>query len=199
MRLSKVNNLLLLCIVLVNSYVILAPLIPTVIFAWQDHQGKQQSLTRLLRSNASATSNTAPTTEQPNSVVIPSMLLNKPILEGAVSHTYQILDQGIWRWPEGSTPDKGGNTILIGHRFTYTNPRGVFYYLNKVTIGDEIGIFWNNKEYLYRVVSVSQVVPSDTTIEDNTPNPELTIFTCTPLWLPRDRLVVVADLEGSPS
>jgi sortase A len=177
----------------------LAPLIPTIIFDWQNHQGKQQSLTKLLHSDSIATTKSAPEVEQSNSVVIPSMLLDKSILEGPVSQTYQILDKGIWRWPEGSTPDKGGNTVLIGHRFTYTNPRGVFYYLNKVTIGDEIGVFWNNKEYLYRVVSVTQVSPNDTTIENNTPNAELTIFTCTPLWLPRDRLVVIADLEGTPS
>jgi sortase A len=115
-----------------------------------------------------------------------------------VSQQYKTLDKGIWRWPRSSTPDKGGNTVFIGHRFTYTNPRGVFYFLNKIKLSDEIGVFWNNKKYLYKVTSVSQVPPNDTAIEDNTPQPELTLFTCTPLWLPKDRLVIVANLEATP-
>jgi len=123
------------------------------------------------------------------------MLLDQPVLEGPVSRQYSTLNKGIWRWPNGSTPDKGGNTVLIGHRFTYTNPRGAFYFLNKVKMGDEIGVFWNNREYLYRVASISVVSPTDTAIEDNTSDTRLTLFTCTPLWLPKDRLVVVAKLK----
>ena len=124
------------------------------------------------------------------------MLLDQPVLEGPISKQYSILDKGIWRWPNGSTPDKGGNTVLIGHRFTYTNPQGVFYFLNKVSLGGEIGIFWNNHEYLYRVVSISEVSPTDTAIENDTQDSRLTLFTCTPLWLPKNRLVVVAELEN---
>ena len=125
------------------------------------------------------------------------MLLNQPILEGSVKDTYSILNHGIWRWPAGSTPDKGSNTILIGHRFTYTQPKGVLYYLNKVKMGDEIGLWWNNKQYVYKVTNISEVPPTQTSIEDPTPDARLTIFTCTPLWLPKDRLVVVAELENN--
>jgi sortase A len=125
------------------------------------------------------------------------MLLDQQILEGPISQTYNILDKGVWRWPKGSTPDKGGNTVLIGHRFTYTNPRGVFYFLNKVNLGDTLGIFWNNHLYTYKVSSVDVVPPTDTTIEDPTTQAQVTIFTCTPLFLPKDRLVVVAQLENS--
>ena len=124
------------------------------------------------------------------------MLLDQPILDGPMRSRYAILNTGIWRWPLASTPDKGGNTVLIGHRFTYTNPRGVFYFLNKIAIGNEIGMFWGNHKYLYKVVTINVVSPTDTNIENNTPSPELTLFTCTPLWLPKDRLVVVANLES---
>lgn len=126
------------------------------------------------------------------------MLLNQPVLEGPIAQQYKVLNNGIWRFPRSSTPDKGGNTVLIGHRFTYTNPRGVFYFLNKVKVNDEIGVWWNNKQYSYKVVNIAEVRPTDTAIEANTTNPELTLFTCTPLWLPKDRLVVVANLETKP-
>jgi LPXTG-site transpeptidase (sortase) family protein len=193
-NLSKINNLLLVLIILINGYVIIGPFLPALVFRWESHDGKQQQLQAKIhpRTNDHAA---APLAAQPNTVIIPSMLLDQPVLEGTVQNQYKILGKGIWRWPRSSTPDKGGNTVLIGHRFTYTNPRGVFYFLNKITIGDDIGVVWNNKSYTYRVVSINQVAPNDTAIENNTSNPELTLFTCTPLWLPKDRLVVVADLE----
>lgn len=190
MTLSRINTLLLWCIVIVNAYVILAPFYPQLEYDLQQHEGRRQHLERVITEKQ-----TAAVIPDDNSVVIPSMLLDQPILEGPVSRTYQILDQGIWRWPIGSTPDKGGNTILIGHRFTYTNPRGVFYFLNKVSIGDQIAVYWQRHEYLYKVDRIEQVAPSDVAIEDNTSQPELTLFTCTPLWIPKDRLVVVAGLE----
>ncbi len=56
-------------------------------------------------------------------------------------------------------------------------------------------MFWQGKQYVYKVASVSVVPPSDGSVEDNTAQAELTLYTCTPLWSPTHRLVVVADLE----
>jgi sortase A len=123
------------------------------------------------------------------------MLLDQPILEGR--DTYAILNKGIWRWPASSTPDKGGNTVLLGHRFTYTNPRGVFYFLNKVKVGDEVGVVWQNTTYRYKVSGVKVVPPTDTSILNATEKPTLTLYTCTPLWWPKDRLVITAQLENA--
>lgn len=193
MRLRTINTWLLILIILINGYVIAAPLIPAVLFHWQSHNGKHQELTAVLHPK---TKPSTPAGPQPNHLVIPSMLLNGQVYEGPVSRQYKTLDKGLWRWPASSTPDKGGNTVIMGHRFTYTNPRGVLYYLNKVKTGDEIGLFWDNKEYIYKVSSVNEVPPTEVSIEDNTTDARLTIFTCTPLWVPKNRLVIVAQLEG---
>jgi LPXTG-site transpeptidase (sortase) family protein len=194
LSLSKINSGLLILIVLINGYVILAPVFPALLFDLQSHSSKAQALTTKIHTPEKIISSTS---LQPNQVIIPSMLLDQSILEGTVANQYKTLDKGIWRWPSGSTPNLGSNTILIGHRFTYTNPKGVFYFLNKVKIGDDIGVIWANKVYDYKVTSINQVSPNDTAIENPSKQPELTLFTCTPLWLPKDRLVVVADLEGS--
>jgi len=196
MKLSRVNNVLLGLIILINGYVIVAPFMPVVTFWWDNRGGtKQKQLTAAVHPTKTQTNHSQALTPEPNHVIIPSMLLDQPILEGPVKDTYKILANGIWRWPDSSTPDKGSNTVLIGHRFTYTQPKGVFYYLNKVKIGDEIGVWWNNQLFDYKVNTITEVSPDDTAIENPTTDSRLTIFTCTPLWLPKDRLVVTAELE----
>ena len=201
MRISfrQANNILLALIVLIDGYIILAPQYPKLEYWWRtNHSHTQQKLTAQVHAQAKQPS-TTPTTPvaQANTLTVPSMLLNTPVLEGAVKDTYRVLDQGIWHWPLGSSPDKGGNTVLIGHRFTYTNPKGIFYYMDKVQVGDEIGLIWNQKPYTYKVTSITEVEPTETSVTDATADARLTMYTCTPLWNPKHRLVVVAELENT--
>lgn len=181
---------------LVNGYVILAPLWPTLTWQFDNHTAEQQRLQTVINHAPTSTKTVTPTQVKGHRVIIPAMGLNQPILEGPIYQQYQILNKGIWRWPASSTPDRGGNTVLIGHRFTYTDPQGVFYFLNKVHVHDELAVFWSGIAYKYRVSSIRVIAPSNTAIENPTKQAQLTLFTCTPLWLPKNRLVVVATLES---
>lgn len=195
-KLRTVNNTLFALIVVINAYIITAPLWPQLTFWWQAHHTQQRSqLTQLIKHPAA----TPPTIKkpQPNSLIIPDIMLNQPTLEGPEKDWFNLLKAGIWRWPASSTPDKGGNTVFLAHRFSYSGPHGAFYYLNKLHPGNEIGVIWSGKTYTYKVVSSTEVPPTDTAIEDNTSDARLTLFTCTPLWHPVNRLVIVAELEGS--
>jgi LPXTG-site transpeptidase (sortase) family protein len=200
--LSRANNVLLGLIILINAYIIITPVVPQIIYFYEDHYTnrfaqlqKQILYPRTPVKTSSGIHTTSPAVG--NTLIVPSMLLNQPIYEGPVRSTYQILAKGIWIWPNGSTPDKGGNTILIGHRFTYTNPKGVFYELDKVKINDMIGVVWDGKSYEYKVSNIQVVPPSQTAILAQTSQPELTLYTCTTLLNPVNRLVVTADLIGS--
>lgn len=186
MNYRRTNNVLLILIILINGYLVFAPLIPTITFWWQNRDGSKQAVLQ-----QKVNSDFAP---GPNQLIIPSMLLDEKVVEGPVSTTLLNLRKGVWRWPEGSTPDKGGNTTFIGHRFTYYNPRGVFYYLDKVKLGQTIGVIWNHKKYQYRVSNIKEIKPTQTEILDQTKDSRITIFTCTPVWLPKHRLVVTAQL-----
>lgn len=191
----RANTILLWLIIVICLYVIAAPFAPMAAFWWRSRDGQLQAqLQQKVASVRPPDHSQPPAKPQPNQLIIPAMLLDEKIHEGPVSQTYAILRHGVWRWPNGSTPDKGGNTTFIGHRFTYTDPRGVFYYLNKVKIGQTIGVIWQNVHYRYRVSNIKVVPPTDTAIQAPTKDARLTIFTCTPLWLPKDRLVVTAKL-----
>jgi sortase A len=187
------NWYLLAAIISINLYIASAPLIPQFQF-WLEKRGdKQTQLSELVTPTSLTPTPTADPHADTNHLVVPSMLLNEPVYEG---RSESVLNKGIWHRPNTSTPDKGGNTVLVAHRYTYTNPRGTFYYLDKLAVGDSIALFWGDKKYIYKVASTKTVKATQTEVEANTEQPQLTLYTCTPLWLPKDRLVVTANLEA---
>ena len=119
MRISlrQVNNLLFAAIVLINLYIIAAPLWPQAVYWWDAHHtDRQAQLEQLIQKpvrKPAANATKPQTTSEPNSIISPTMLLNQPILEGPESDWFNILYRGIWRWPGSSTPDKGGNTVFL--------------------------------------------------------------------------------------
>jgi len=192
----RASNVLFVGIVIINVYIIAAPLWPQVTFWWQSHHtSRQAELTKAITTTPKSQSVAKAPAHKANGLIIPSILLDQPTLEGPERDWFKLLKQGIWRWPGSSTPDKGGNTVFLAHRFSYTGPHGAFYYLNKLKLGDKIGVTWNDKLYTYSVVSSTEVSPDDLAIEDNTADARITLFTCMPLWHPVNRLVVVAKLE----
>ncbi len=124
---------------------------------------------------------------------MPTALFDGAVIDGPDA---RALRNGVWHRPNSSSPDKGGNTVFAGHRFTYTNPQGAFYHLDKLRIGDALAVIWDHHFYHYRVSEVRVVGPNETSIEAPTPQPQLTLYTCTPLTLPKDRLVVIAKPEA---
>lgn len=195
-RLKKINFILVVSIVLCNAYILLVPLVPNISY-WQ-HKKAVAAVAGLpyktQDSNDSANSLRYDIPKD-NRLVIPSIALNEAVYEGSDPNT---VHKGVWARPHTSTPNKGSNTVLVGHRFTYNGP-ATFYHLNKVIVGDRILIYWQGIEYNYAVTAVKVVPATAVEIEDSTTIDTLTIYTCTPLWSAKDRLVVVAQKQGKTS
>lgn len=131
---------------------------------------------------------------QDNRLVLPTLQLDEEVHEGNGSW---VLSEGLWRRPHTSTPDKGGNTVIVGHRFTYDDP-SVFFHLDKINIGDKFPLYWEGIEYNYEVIDVKVVSALAVEVENQTEDPILTLYTCTPIWTSRDRLVIVSQLIEEP-
>ncbi|MEK7537674.1 MAG: sortase [Patescibacteria group bacterium] len=128
-----------------------------------------------------------------NRLVIPSIGVDMTILEGP---TQKVLDRGgIWHLPNTSDPIAGGNMVLSGHRWMYLPPSSrTLYLLDKVKIGEPVIVYWQGVEYDYRIDRREVVDPSRTDILNDTTIPQLTIFTCTPLFSTKLRLVLYGTL-----
>lgn len=126
-------------------------------------------------------------------VIIEKIGVDAKIVEG--DNARRALNQGIWRMPIGSTPDRGGNTILTAHRYKFLPPNtNTFYLLDKLAVGDRIDVQWQGKQFTYQVKETKVVTPQTVEILANTKEPQLTLFTCTPLFTSTNRLVVIAAL-----
>lgn len=183
--LHRINQALLLCIVLCCGYVLILPIIPAI-NGWQ-----RRTLTKPIRVDISSATGVAAINRSSNRLIIPAIQLEKPILEGQTENT---VNQGIWRRPLTSTPEKGSNTVLVGHRFTY-NGASVFYDLDKVKINNEIFMTYDGAIYRYTVNKIFVVNPDAQHIEAPTSDDLLTLYTCTPVWSTKQRLVVQATLQ----
>jgi len=129
----------------------------------------------------------------PNRLIITKIGVNAPIVES--KNEQYGLSKGAWHIPESSTPDKGGNTVLTGHRFKYLPPNNLtFYLLDKLEIGDVISVIWQDKEYYYRVKETKVVPDTELSVLDPSDEPIITLFTCTPLYSTEKRLVVIGGL-----
>ncbi len=126
-----------------------------------------------------------------NWLLIPSIGVRREIIE---SDTIKTVHENIWRRPLGSSPEKGGNTIMVAHRYATIggNRASTFYDLPNLVVGDKIYVKWNDVLYTYQVRDTEIVPKTAIEIENNTPYPLLTLYTCTPLWTAENRFVVRA-------
>jgi LPXTG-site transpeptidase (sortase) family protein len=62
-------------------------------------------------------------------------------------------------------------------------------------VGDEVVINWEGKQYKYRITKLKTVKPNAIEVEDQTSDPQLTIYTCTLGGAADGRVVVVAKPE----
>jgi LPXTG-site transpeptidase (sortase) family protein len=188
--LKRLNDGLTLVVLALAMYILLAPLYPQAIYWWHQHFDKGSVAESTVKKHAGRQLD--PKLEE---LIVPAALLHETIHEGP---DQSVLHQGVWRLPFTSTPDKGGNTVIIGHRFYYTSA-AVFYNLDKVKAGQKIYIYWKGKDYAYLVHAIKVVPPSDVSVQAASKQPMLTLYTCTPLWTSKFRLVIQATLVGVTS
>jgi sortase A len=148
------------------------------------------SLSFVLSEPVSAATST--TTKKPvNRLIIKKINVDAPIVES--NNSKWALMRGMWRLPKTSTPDKGSNTVISGHRWLHKYPHKMtFWALDKVKTGDEIIVIWNGKTIKYKVFETKIVNQYATSILKPTKEPILTLFTCDPIYIGTNRLVVLA-------
>ncbi len=125
-------------------------------------------------------------------IKIPKIGVDRVVVEGVeVEH----LKKGPGHYPETALPGQLGNMVISGHRTTYGAP---FYRLDEIRVGDEIAIVDAVGSYQYKVTETKIVRPTDLGVIAPSSDARLTLTTCHPRFSARQRLIVVAALQGAP-
>lgn len=192
----QVNNWLTVVVVALGLYIAVLPWLPNVqLWINQLFDDTSGYVYRGDLSVGQADDDRLAEPPQDNRLVIPSINLDEPIVEG--SDLGVIGAGGTWRRPNTSSPDKGGNTVIVGHRFSYSDP-ATFYHLDKMAVGDRFAVWWQQEEHVYEVFETVVVPATEISIEGASNEPIVTLYTCTPIWTATNRLVVKArPLEES--
>jgi len=110
-------------------------------------------------------------------VLIPSVGINSPISD---SRDYKVaLKKGTWIVGDYGTPEKDELPIILAaHRFGYTSwstetrNRISFYNLPKTDIDSTVSVYWNQREYIYKIYAKEE----STYISDY--SADLILYTC---------------------
>jgi sortase A len=125
-------------------------------------------------------------------IKIPKIGVDRVVVEGVeVEH----LKKGPGHYPETAMPGQRGNMVVSGHRTTYGAP---FYRLDELRVGDEIVVVDGVGSYQYRVTESKIVRPTDLGVIAPSSDARLTLTTCHPRSSARQRLIIVAALQGAP-
>ena len=130
-----------------------------------------------------------PGPEQAIRIQIPAINVDAPIVQG---DGWEQLKKGVGQHIGSANPGQAGNLVLTGHNDVYGE---VFRYLEKLQPGDLILIFTAQRQYVY-VVTGSQIVePTQVEVMNPTSEPTLTLITCHPYLVDKQRYVVFARLQ----
>lgn len=184
----NVNHVLTILVITLAIFILIAPFLGQLdwLMNGPSKTPEPQFVTNYKKDNTAQDSTTPPG----KYLYIPSIGASAEVLEGSAAST---VDKGLWHRPASAEPGDTGNTVIVGHRFSY-NPRlqQPLYQLDKVSVGDSIFVQWNDKVIEYAVTDKKVVKATEIRVEAPTKDAQLTLYTCTPLWNPVDRLVVVA-------
>ncbi len=124
---------------------------------------------------------------------VPKAAIEVPILEGTDD---LILNRGVGHIPGTSLPGHSGNIAITGHR------DGFFRSLKDIVAGDTIEVVRHNQTDRYLVRNIKIVLPSDTSVLNQTDDSTLTLITCYPFYYvgsAPQRYIVQASLITSNS
>lgn len=177
---KQLNRVLTVVVFCLAIYIISIPFLPEFELRMKQSQDRTQGF--IYQSKAAEVAGIEEETlkqiPEDNTIIIPKINVDAKVLEG---QNISVLDQGnTWRRPLTSSPSTGGNTVIVAHRY-FGKGKNTFYHLNKLEPGDEIIVFWEGEEYVYKVDEVFETNPENIAVEDNTAEDILTLYTCSGL------------------
>lgn len=163
--------------------------------------GNQKSIP--LANATQATTQNYPYTQKPNSLEIPSLGVDTPIVISQSTDKFlvaQDLDKGAVYYPGSVLPGQAGQIVILGHsappNWPHIKHDYIFSDIGNLKQGDQIMFYFNNREYTYTVRERKIIMPGQDISPNAIPSNSniLTLISCWPPGKNYQRIAVSAEL-----
>ena len=146
-----------------------------------------------LRPMVQSLANIAPPPSAPDQAVriqIPAINVDAPVVQG---DGWEQLKKGVAQYVGSAKPGDNGNVVLSAHNDVYGE---LFRYLDKLVPGDQVIIYTQQRQYVYIVDRTILVEPTAVEVMASTGSPTVTLISCYPYLVDKQRIVVFARLQN---
>src|SRR5215217_9214742 len=123
-------------------------------------------------------------------IQIPAIEIDAPVVQG---DGWEQLKKGVGQNVGSSNPGQNGNVILSAHNDVYGE---LFRYLDKLAPGDQVVLYTQQRQYVYVVDRTAVVEPTAVEVMASTGSPTVTLISCYPYLVDKQRIVVFARLQS---
>jgi sortase A len=123
-------------------------------------------------------------------IQIPSINVDAPIVQG---DGWEQLKKGVGQYIGSPAPGRDGNVVLSAHNDVYGE---IFRYLDRLVPGDQVVIYTQQRQYIYIVDRTVLVEPTAVEVMASSGSPTVTLISCYPYLVDKQRIVVFARLQN---
>lgn len=131
-----------------------------------------------------------PGPEQAIRISIPALDVDSPIVQG---DGWEQLKKGVAQHIGSGNPGQNGNVVLSAHNDVYGR---LFRFLDKLVPGDLVILYTMQRQYVYVVTGTVIVEPTQVEVMSPTADPTVTLISCYPYLVNKQRIVVFAKLQN---
>lgn len=131
-----------------------------------------------------------PAPDQAIRIQVPAIDIDAPVVQG---DGWEQLKKGVGQNLSSVNPGQNGNVILSAHNDVYGE---IFRYLDKLAPGDQVILYTQQRQYVYVVDRTAIVEPTAVEVMASTGSPTVTLISCYPYLVDKQRIVVFARLQN---
>jgi sortase A len=131
-----------------------------------------------------------PGLEQAIRIQIPGLKIDAPVVQG---DGWEQLKKGVAQHIGSADPGQSGNVVLSAHNDVYGE---LFRNLDKLQPGDQVVLYTQQRQYVYVVDRTELVEPTAVEVMASTGAPSVTLISCYPYLVDKQRIVVFARLQN---
>jgi sortase A len=131
-----------------------------------------------------------PAPDQALRLQIPRINVDAPVVQG---DGWEQLKKGVGQHIGSANPGQDGNVVLTAHNDVYGE---LFRHLDQLQPGDNVIVYTQQRQYVYIVDRTVIVEPTAVEVMASTGSPTVTLISCYPYLVDKQRIVVFARLQS---